>query len=261
MTTTVSGWALHGGHASRVTLHRTEGPVRFRRAGVTIPARYDRVVASERCTVLGEGGARVALVEHLLAALRIAGFWRGVEIEAEADELPILDGSAAPWLEPIATLGAPPPAPAGLRPTRAFGFRSGASELLLEPGPERLCAEIHFDHPAIGHQRWCGGPDAYAELLDARTFGFLREAEALRASGLAGGASLENAIVFDGEGPLRPLRRPDEPVRHKALDALGDLFLLGRPLDAGLTVRRGSHRTHLDFMRDLVTHLDDPEAC
>ena len=124
---------------------------------------------------------------------------------------------------------------------------------MIEPGEHSLCTKIEFPHPAIGHQARCGSPDSFSSLFAARTFGFLSEAEELKKAGLALGASLENAIVFDDVGPLRPLRFPDELARHKALDALGDMFLLGFPLEGKVTVIRGSHKLHVDFLKELFS--------
>lgn len=248
----IEGIGVHSGRGCRVRLERTDGPVRFRRGRALIPARVEAVVGTEGCTVLGAGAARVAMVEHLLAALRVRGFWSGVLIEASSDELPILDGSAAPWLALLDELGPPPPPPEPLVPAGVVRVARGAATATVEPGPPHLEAVIEFDHPAVGRQRWAGPPERWAELLDARTFGFLSDYEALAERGLARGASTENAIVFDGAGPLSPLRHPDEPARHKALDAIGDLFLLGRPLAGRLRVVRGSHGLHLDLMHQLL---------
>lgn len=248
----ISGHGLHTGAPSWVRLYREAGTVRFRRGGATIPAHVDFVVDTRRSTTLGTAGGRVATVEHLLAALYASGWWEGLVIEVSADELPILDGSAAPWLELLGDLGPPPPPPQGLVVENAFSLRHAHSTLRVHPGPARLCAEIHFAHPAIGKQRWCGGPQRFGELLEARTFGFLSDLEALRAQGLATAASLQNAIVYGSEGPLSPLRFPDEPVRHKALDALGDLYLLGRPLLGCVEVIRGSHSAHVAFAQALL---------
>jgi len=240
-----------------VTLHRADGPVRFRRGPRDIPATVDAIVDSRRATTLGNGEARVGMVEHLLAALALRGFWTGVVVEASADELPILDGSALAWYALIEGLGAPPPPPAPLRPRRTLEVRHAGACATLEPGDTHLCYSIAFDHPGIGRQRWCGGPERYRELLDARTFGLLSDVEALRAEGLASGANLENAIVFGEEGPLAPLRTEDEPVRHKALDDLGELFLLGRPLHARIAFQRGSHALHAAVMRELMRPTTD----
>jgi len=253
--TTLEGIGVHTGGRCRVTLHRVEGPVRFRRNAQDIPATLDAVVDSRRATTLGAGGERVGVVEHLLAALAVRGFWSGVLVEASAEELPILDGSARDWYALAGELPERPAVPAPLRPEGPLTLRMDEARAELRPGPAELCCGIAFTHPAIGEQRWCGGPERYDELIEARTFGFLAELESLISQGLASGANLENAIVFGEEGPLVPLRAEDEPVRHKALDALGDLFLLARPLDARVAFWRASHAVHIAFMRELLESL------
>ena len=245
----IKGRTLHSGVPSEVRLHHDDGAVRFLRNGTYIPARLSNVTATRRSTTLGVRGAQVTLVEHLLAALHVRGWWRDVVVEVSADELPILDGSAAPWLEGIDALGSPPPAPEPLAVTRRVGLELDRTRLQLHPGSPSLDVHIDFDHPAIGRQRWRGTPNRYAEVLNARTFGFIKDLEMLREQGLATHVTTENAMVFDSTGPLTPPRSADEPVRHKALDALGDLFLLGRPLAGRLAVSRGSHYSHIVFAR------------
>src|SRR5690606_23973958 len=131
----------------------------------------------------------------------------------------------------------------------------------LLPGPTQLDCQIDFAHPAIGQQRVVLEPERWHELLDARTFGMLADWEALKSRGLALGASEEHAIVFDDVGPVRPLRHPDEPVRHKALEAVGDLALLARPFTARVVISRGSHALHHEAVRHLMrncAHEDLP---
>ena len=248
----ISGYGLHTGAPSWVHLHRAAGGVRFRRGKEEIPARLEYVTETKRSTTLGRRGYQVTMVEHLLAALAVRGWWEGLVIEVSADEVPILDGSAAPWLALLDDLGAPPPAPPGFVVGHAFGFKQGETRCRALPGKPELCAEIRFTHPAIGQQRWCGGPESYETLLRARTFGFLSDLEQLRENGLATAASLENAVVYGDEGPMTQLRTRDEPVRHKALDALGDFYLLGRPLVGRLEVVRGSHSAHVGFARAIL---------
>lgn len=247
----VEGVAVHSGVRSRVTLIREEGPLRFLRRGVPIEARLDNVVGTDHATSLGVDGERVHMVEHLLAALRIAGFWHGVVVVAEADELPILDGSASPWREAVAELGPAPAAPRAIAPSSEVIVRRDQASARVLPGSAELCCTIDFAHRAIGRQRWCGAPDRFAELADARTFGFLRDAAALQGRGLALGASSAHVIVFADDGPLQPLRHADEPVRHKALDAIGDLVLLGAPIAAHVAIERGSHALHVALMHEL----------
>lgn len=247
---TLAGHGVHSGDPCTVRLHRYDGPIVLRRAGRTIAPTIASVVGSRGATILGTDGARVSMVEHLFAALQIRGVWSGVAIEVDADELPILDGSAAPWFEALGALAPfdPPPEPSRVE---AEIHRDGAFAG-VDAGPRGLDVQIAFDHPAIGTQTWRGGPDAWTELLPARTFGFARDAATLRAAGLASGAKPENAIVFGDDASLEPLRFPDEPVRHKALDALGDLYLLGRPFAGRLRVRRGGHELHHRLVSRIV---------
>lgn len=260
MAAGVRGVGLHSGAECTVWLHRESGPLRFRRGGTYVPAHVSRVASTDRAVTLAEGATKVSLVEHLLAALRVAGFYSGVVIEASAEELPILDGSARPWFEHAEALGTPPPAPEPLTLDQEVIVTRGSSVARAAPGPEHLSCHIDFAHPAIGRQAWSGGQTDYAELLGARTFGLLAEAEILVGRGLARGASLEHAIVFGDDGPLRPLRFEDEPVRHKALDALGDLALLSRPLEASLTIERGSHALHHTLMLALLSRAASAPA-
>jgi UDP-3-O-[3-hydroxymyristoyl] N-acetylglucosamine deacetylase len=260
----VSGVGIHSGAAANVRLHRSEGSLRLRSAGVIVPARVAHVVATPRCTVLGADGVTVATVEHLLAALVAAGFWSGVLIEVEGPELPILDGSAAPWGEAIAALGAAPEAPPPLVLHAPLRHRDGASLIEARPGDAALEVSIEFPHEAIGAQTWRGTPERYGELLAARTFALEADLRGAQAGGFALGAAPGRGIVFGTQGPDTPLRAPDEPVRHKALDAVGDLALLGRPLAARLRIERGSHTAHVSFMRrlDPLAHdaADEPTA-
>jgi UDP-3-O-[3-hydroxymyristoyl] N-acetylglucosamine deacetylase len=247
----LSGAGIHSGVQCTVRLLRSDSPVQFIRAGHRIPATGEAVVATRHCTTLGAGASRVAMVEHLLAALHAAGFWSGVTIEVTADELPILDGSARPWLDLITGLGEPPRLPQPLRPGNAVQVTAAGGSASYRPGDTRLEVNVDFPHPAIGRQSWAGGPADYGSVLGARTFGFLADFEQLRANGLAGGANLDNALVFGEHEALQPQRFSDEPVRHKVVDALGDLFLLGAPLAGEVSISSGSHTLH----HALVTKL------
>lgn len=249
----LSGYGLHSGSFSKVRLHRAEGGVRFKLGQAEIPARLEYVIATPRCTVLGQDGTTLAMVEHLLAALYVQGWWHDLLIEVEGHEIPILDGSAAPWLAEIEALGTPPAIPPALHPQHSLDYQQTGSQISLHSNENKLSVSIDFPHPAIGKQSWVGTPEQFPDLLSARTFGFMQEYELLRNQGLASHVSLENAIVFDDNGPLTQLRFLDEPVRHKALDVLGDFFLLGQPLHGTLNVFRGSHRHHIQFMKQLMS--------
>jgi len=230
-----------------------------------MPARADHVINTRLNTVIGDGsGASVSTVEHLMAALAALEVDNAV-IELDGPEAPIMDGSAQPFVEMIDHVGVRrQEAPRQyIEVLEEVEVRDGDKRVSLSPASRlEIAFEIAFDSPVIGRQRVDFALDEAvfrAELADCRTFGFLHEVEALRASGLALGGSLENAVVVDGDGVLNPegLRRPDEFVRHKALDALGDLYLLGHPLIGRYEGVRAGHALNNAAARALMAR---PEA-
>lgn len=256
----VEGVGLHMGARASVELRPHAGPgIRFQRDGTTISATLANVVDTRLATTLGVGGVRVAMVEHLCAALVGAGI-DAVEVAVDGPELPVLDGSALPWLEAIDGAGtADTDAP--LSPfvvSQAVIVSRDGGWARVDPAPAfDLDVTVEFGHPRIGAQRFTGraaGDVFRTEIAPARTFGFLRDADALRAAGLARGASLENTVVYDDHGVMNPggLRWPDEAVRHKALDAVGDIALLGAPLLGKLTTYRAGHSLHRDLIEALL---------
>ncbi len=248
------GVGLHSGGEARVRLQPSERPG-FHVGWLDRPdlllqrLQPEQVCATQLCTTLQLEGRRLATVEHLLAALAGCGVSQA-EILVEGEEIPLLDGSALPWVEAIAEAGL---RRLGPRPQlRLSGgpitVQHGASFALALPAEGlRLGAAIEFPQPAIGRQVFSLEltPERFvAEIASARTFGFLDQVEQLRAAGLIRGGALDNALVCDGEGWLNPpLRHPDEPVRHKLLDLLGDLALVGLP-QAQVFAYRGSHGLH-----------------
>jgi len=223
-----------------------------------IPARYTSVQDTLLATTLGNPGWRVATVEHLLAALWSLGL-SNVVIEVSGGEVPVLDGSAAPWLSALSTAGTV--RQRGLRPllviTDTIMVSDGARWARLSPGPVlELSAHIAFDHPRIQEQSLsvCLTAEGFADELSwARTFGFLSDVEALRAAGLARGGGLENAVVYDDDGVVNPegLRSADEAVRHKLLDMVGDLALTGVDIQGCFAASRPGHALNLRLVQAL----------
>ena len=203
-----------------------------------IPARGDAVVQTRLGTVIGNAaGATVSTVEHMMAAFAALGL-DNVVVELDGPEAPIMDGSALPFVQLIDRAGLRrQDAPRRyIEMLRKVEVVDGGKRAALSPcdGFE-MAFEIAFDSRAVGRQSVDLRLDEAAfrrELADSRTFGFAHEVEALREAGLAQGGTLENVVVIDGDRVLNPegFRRPDELVRHKAVDALGDLYLLGGPL-------------------------------
>jgi UDP-3-O-[3-hydroxymyristoyl] N-acetylglucosamine deacetylase len=226
--------------------------------GITIPASVGHILDTRLATTLGHQHARIGMVEHLLAALYMMEIDNAV-IEVEGGEVPVLDGSSRLWVAAIRTAGRQLQAePRSIfLVDRYFRLEHGESVAELSPA-HRLELDVHIDfsHPAIGSQSWRGTLSGAAEELSwSRTFGFLKDAEALKAAGLARGASLENTVVFDETQAINPggLRAADEPVRHKALDLLGDLALLGIALHGHVKVVRGGHTLHRKLAEALLS--------
>lgn len=261
----LTGIGLHSGEAVQLNLlpapENTGLRVRLSEgdAHTEFPAHHAYASPSPLHTVLHNDSLRVRTVEHLLAALSAMEVDNAVLL-CVGGEIPALDGSAADFVLAIARAGrqaqyAPRRMLKVLKPVEVS---EGESLAALYPSPyPRYESEIHFAHPAIGQQRYTLRltPQRFAaEVARARTFGFVAELEALHSQGLALGGSLENAIGLSPEGQvLNPggLRYPNEFVRHKLLDAVGDLALAGMPLLAHYRGVRASHRLHLTLLRAL----------
>jgi len=262
-----TGIGLHSGRPVRLDLKPAppEHGIRFRRTdvGVEIPAQLDHLGRQDHATTLSRDGVSVETVEHLLSALYAMGVDDAL-VEVDGPEVPVMDGSAAPFVILIHE--------AGLRPLKASRrylkllrpvevVRGGKWARLSPADHFRVSYTIGFDHPLLRHQAASMrvSADTYAETIaPARTFGFLREVEMLRRSGLALGGSLENAVVIGETGVLnQKLRFEDEFVRHKILDAIGDLSLLGHPVVGHLEASKAGHALHAALARAV---LDAPES-
>lgn len=261
------GIGLHSGRRVALTLRPAAAGtgILFRRVdlGIDIPARFDRVVDTRLCTALvaeDAPQARIGTVEHLMAALAGTGITDAV-VELDGPEVPILDGSAAPFLFLIDCAGsvALPGAAPVLEVLRPVRVSEGEAYAELRPAAAPgLTAEMTLDYgaAAIGRQRLelLVTPASFrAALADARTFTLAEEVARLRAAGLAQGGSLDNAVVVDGPLVLNPggLRRPDEFVRHKLLDVVGDLALAGAALSARFVGFRSGHALNNRLLRAL----------
>lgn len=261
-----SGTGLHSGATVSMTLHPapTGTGIVFRRTdsdglGFAVPADVDHVVDATLCTTLGDAAGRtLATVEHLMAALCGSGIDNAF-IDVEGPEVPVMDGSAAPFVFLIECAGivqqnAPRRYIEVLKPIHIESDGRRASLT-----PDKLFSldfEIDFDSPAIGRQEMTVqlvNGTFKGEISRARTFGFAHEVDQLRKMGLARGGSLDNAVVV-GDGIVLNedgLRYDDEFVRHKILDSVGDLYLAGAPLRARFSGYRSGHALNHDLLRTM----------
>jgi UDP-3-O-[3-hydroxymyristoyl] N-acetylglucosamine deacetylase len=264
-----SGIGLHSGN--KVTLSLKPAPVdygiRFQRSdlgGLEIPATVTHLGAIQLATGLTREAVSVETVEHLLAALTALGI-DNVIVELNTPEVPIMDGSAAPFVYLIlneAGVKRQPAAKKFLKVLRPISLSQGDKRIALYPSDHfKVTYSISFDHPLIRHQsRTMKITDEtfVEEIAPARTFGFLKEVEMLRQRGLALGGSLDNAIVLGETGVLNQnaLRFEDEFVRHKILDVIGDLSLVGYPVLGHLVAHRGGHALHTAFAARILEEVD-----
>ena len=267
---TMSGIGLHSGASVRLTLAPApiDSGIVFTSSGVEIPALSAFVVDTNMNTSLGRGPVRIGTVEHLLAALSGCGI-DNARIEVEGPEIPIADGSSEPFVALIRE--------AGLHeqraPRRYLMVRKSVTVVendklaRLSPSRGRFAVNyvIDFRHPLISDQSYrleLNEKSFQREIARARTFGFKRDVERLHRDGLALGGSLDNAVVVDDFNILNPegLRYPDEFVRHKILDALGDLSLLGMPVIGQLTAVKSGHALNQQLVRKVLAERDACEV-
>jgi UDP-3-O-[3-hydroxymyristoyl] N-acetylglucosamine deacetylase len=271
-TVSIEGVGLHSGHPVRarfrpappdhgLVFQRRDHPDR------PIPARLGTAATFDYATTLKHGDVSIGTVEHVLAAAAGVGLDNCL-IEIEGPEVPILDGSALPFVRLFHAAGFERQ-DARVRPfslSRAVAVVRGDRRVIYEPdGPGlTISYEIDFPHPIVGRQNltFSHRPDDFAsQIAPARTFGFAREVEELRRRGLARGGSLQNAVVLDDTGIISgPLRFRDEFVRHKILDLLGDLVLLGAPLHGRIHAWKAGHALHIEFARAIHAAMVSPHV-
>jgi UDP-3-O-[3-hydroxymyristoyl] N-acetylglucosamine deacetylase len=262
-----AGIGLHSGRKVTLSLKPASAGtgIRFRRTdlgGVEIPARVSHLGAVAYATQLKLGEARVETVEHLLAALASTGIDNAI-IELNTPEVPIMDGSSAPFIYLVQEAGVRTLAEPRryLKVTRPVTLTRGDKQIALFPSDHfKVSYTIGFDHPLLRHQTRTIvlTEDSFIEdIAPARTFTFLKEVEMLRQNGLALGGSLDNAIVISDTGVLNSsLRFEDEFVRHKILDLVGDFALVGHPVIAHAVVHRGGHALHTAMAAQLLQESD-----
>jgi UDP-3-O-[3-hydroxymyristoyl] N-acetylglucosamine deacetylase len=261
------GIGLHTGKLARVTLKpaaRDAGIVFIRSdKPMVIKAYVGSVIDTAFATTIGHNGIKIRTIEHLMAALAGLGI-DNVYIEVNGPEIPILDGSSTEFISIILRAGI---AKQGkkrpyLRIKRPFAFEDGHSKIVAFPYKGcRITYRISFSHHGIGEQKISLdiSEESFArEIAPARTFGFLKDIEYLRTNGLAKGGSLENAIILGENGILNStgLRFPDEFVRHKVLDSIGDFSLLGFPIYGHIIASKSGHSSNVKFLKKLLSSPD-----
>jgi len=260
----LEGIGLHSGKPVKVTLSPAppDSGIVFRVGpnGQPIPAASESVVDSHYATTIGRNGTRIQTVEHLMAAAAGLGI-DNLAVEVDGTEVPAMDGSAKPFVGLLNAAGRQAQSarrrPITIRQPLHVG--GGNRWIRILPADElRISYTLDNDHPAIGTQvlSWVPTEESFInEYAPARTYGFLKDLGAMRKHGLALGGSLDNAIVVGKRGTLNGLRYRDEFVRHKVLDLIGDLALLGRPLLGHVVARNAGHSLNFDLVVEIQRAL------
>lgn len=225
-----------------------------------IPASFRYVARVSYATSLMRQSVLISTTEHLLSALYSMGVTNAI-IEIDNLEVPILDGSSLPWIQLLAEAGIKEQRRQKryLRIRREVSVEGNGKRITILPSDKfEFDCDVYFDHPMVGRQKFNFQltPEKYAtEIAPARTFGFEQELDQMRNMGLIRGASLENAVCFTNDGVLNPegLRFPNEPVRHKVLDLIGDLALIGRPMLGHVIAERAGHAMHVALVSKIVS--------
>ena len=263
-----AGIGLHSGNKVTLSLKpaSANAGIRFRRSDLgclEVPATVRHVGGINHATGLSRDAVTVDTVEHLLAAFVSLGVDNAI-VELNSPEVPIMDGSAAPFIYLIHEAGVKQlPAPRRyLKMLRPVSLSRGDKRIALYPSDHfKVTYSIAFDHPLLRHQSRTlrvTEESFIEEIAPARTFGFLEDVEMMRQQGLALGGSLENAVVIGDTGVLNnALRFEDEFVRHKILDVIGDMALVGHPIIGHLIAHRGGHALHTEFAARV---MEDVEA-
>lgn len=265
----ITGIGLHSGVDIKLRIRPASadtGIIFHRRDGeriVAIKAVAENVVDTRMATVLGRDGLSVSTVEHFLAALSACGI-DNLHIDIDGPEVPILDGSAAPFVKMIeeADIEVLPSSRRFIAIRKPISLIEGEKRISIIPSRFfRITFDIAFEHKAIALQQYSMKFSANSfqrDIAPARTFGFLHEVEYLKANGLARGGSLDNAVVIDDNGVMNPegLRYQDEFVRHKILDAFGDFSLLGAPMLGHIRAFKAGHDLNAKMVRKIIENPD-----
>ncbi len=258
----VSGVGIHTGKKINIRLipaKRDTGIVFYRTdRGLSIKAKLPFVIDTSLATTIGIDGVKIRTVEHLLASLYVFGI-TNIIIEIDGSEIPVMDGSAIDFAKTILKTGIAKQGKTipSLKITKPIFYEEARSKIIAKPYKGfKITYKIFYEHPLILEQSLSieiNEQNFLSDIAPARTFGFLKDIQYLLQNGFARGGSLENALVLDEKGVLGgKLRFRDEFVRHKILDAIGDLSLLGYPVKGHFIIEKGGHTAHVNFLKHLI---------
>lgn len=234
-----------------------EKGIRLHFNGAFVEAKVENVVSTEHCTVLGNENLKIMLVEHFMAACAICGI-DSLDVYLSHFELPILDGGAKQWVSVFEEAGLEIRNDKKYTIKEPLYYLNGKTHVVMLPSEKlNITYAVNFNHPILNH-RWVNINDDFSEVVEARTFGYLKDLEMLQQAGYAKGVSVDNTVGLTTDGFTTNLKSDMEPVKHKVLDLLGDLYLTGvNPLNinAEIIVKEAGHAVHVKFAKDIKNKL------
>lgn len=234
-----------------------EKGIRFHFGGQFVEAKAENVVSTEHCTVLGNGSIQIMLIEHFMAACALCHI-DSLDVHLSHFELPILDGASEEWIKLFNKAGIETVERTAYTITEPQYYINGKTHLVVLPSDKfNVTYSVNFNHPQLNH-RWVSANEDFKEVIEARTFGYLKDLEMLQKAGYARGASLENTVGLTDDGFTTDLKSDMEPAKHKILDLIGDFYLTGvNPLDMNVEViaKEAGHTVHVNFAKQIKDKL------
>jgi len=234
-----------------------EKGLRFHFGGQTVEAKVENVVSTEHCTVIGNANVQIMLIEHFMAACALCKI-DSLDVYLSHFEMPILDGASKKWIEIFNEAGITETEEKAYTISEPAYYINGKTHIVMLPSDKlNITYGVNFNHPALNH-RWVSAGEDFKEIIEARTFGYLKDLEMLQKAGYARGVSIENTVGMTKDGFTTELKSDMEPAKHKVLDLLGDLYLTGvNPLylKAEIIVKEAGHTVHVNFAKQIKSKL------
>lgn len=231
--------------------------IRIHFGGQCVEAKVENVVSTEHCTVLGNANVQIMLVEHFMAACAICRI-DSLDVYLNHFEMPILDGGSKQWVDAFNESGVETVEEKKYTIVEPVSYINGKTHIVMLPSDKlNITYGVNFNHPDLKN-RWVSANDDFSEIIEARTFGYLKDLEMLQKAGYARGVSVENTVGLTEEGYTTDLKSEFEPAKHKILDLLGDLYLTGvNPLNlkAEIIVKEAGHAVHVNFAKQIKDKL------
>ncbi len=234
-----------------------EKGIRFHFNGQTVEGIVENVVSTEHCTVIGNQNVQIMLIEHFMAACALCHI-DSIDVHLSHLEMPILDGASESWINLFKEAGIEQAEKKSIIITEPTYYTNGKTHLVVLPSDKlNITYSVNFNHPQL-NQRWVSASDDFTEIIEARTFGYLKDLEMLQQAGYARGVSIENTVGLTEDGFTTELKSDMEPAKHKILDLIGDFYLTGiNPLDwkAEIIAKEAGHAVHVNFAKTIKDKL------